>query len=50
MKLKTVVEPGASKQGPYKNTEYNTYNIMTHYDVEKDMQPFRIPQPSSLKK
>ncbi|KAK4015886.1 uncharacterized protein LOC123473859 [Daphnia magna] len=45
-----VVGPGASKQGPYKNPEYFTYNIMSHYDIEKDMKPFRIPQPSSLKK
>ncbi|KAI9556539.1 hypothetical protein GHT06_016329 [Daphnia sinensis] len=45
-----VVGPGASKQGPYKNPEYYTYNIMSHYDIEKAMKPFRIPQPSSLKK
>ena len=43
------VGPGASKDGAYKNPEYYTYNPMSFYDIEKDMKPFRIPQPSSKK-
>ncbi len=50
MKYLLVVGPGASKDGPYKNPEYYTYNALSYYDVERDMKPFRIPQPSSLKK
>ena len=46
----TSVGPGASKDGPYKNPEYYTYNEMSFYDIEKDMKSFRLPQPSSLKK
>ena len=45
-----AVGPGASKDGVYKNPEYYTYNVMSFYDIEKDMKSFRIPQPSSLKK
>ena len=44
------VGPGASKDGPYKNPEYYTYNEMSFYDIERDMKSFRLPQPSSLKK
>jgi len=43
------VGPGASKEGEYKNPEYYQYNPMSFYDIEKDMEAFRLTQPSSLK-
>ncbi|XP_037791077.1 predicted GPI-anchored protein 58 [Penaeus monodon] len=41
------VGPGASKAGNYPNTEYYTYNKMSYFDLEVEMGPDRIPQPSS---
>jgi len=41
------VGPGASKEGEYKNPEYYQYNPMSFYDIEKEMSPFRLTQPSN---
>ncbi|XP_042893313.1 translation initiation factor IF-2-like [Penaeus japonicus] len=41
------VGPGASKSGNYPNTEYYTYDKMSYFDLEVEMGPDRIPQPSS---
>lgn len=42
-----LVGPGASKEGEYKNPEYYQYNPMSFYDIEKEMSPFRLTQPSN---
>ncbi|XP_068227108.1 uncharacterized protein [Palaemon carinicauda] len=41
------VGPGASKTGEYPNTEYYTYDKMSYFDLEVEMAPDRIPQPSA---
>ena len=48
--LKNVYQLYESKDGPYKNPEYYTFNAMSFYDIEKEMKQFRLPQPSSVKK
>ncbi|XP_069945946.1 histone H1-like [Cherax quadricarinatus] len=41
------VGPGALKSGDYPNTEYFCYEKMSFYDLEVEMAPHRLPQPSA---
>ena len=34
----------------YKVLDYYGYNDMSFYDIENDMEKYRMPQPSSLPK
>lgn len=44
------VGPGASKTGEYKVPEYFNYNKNSYFEAEVEMNKYRLPQPSSLKK
>ncbi|GLV35722.1 uncharacterized protein CBL_01127 [Carabus blaptoides fortunei] len=44
------VGPGASKSGEYKVPEYFNYNKNSYFEAEVEMNKYRLPQPSSLKK
>ncbi|MPC27646.1 actin cytoskeleton-regulatory complex protein pan-1-like [Portunus trituberculatus] len=41
------VGPGADKTGSYPNTEYYSYNKLSYFDLEVEMSPDRLPQPTA---
>uniref|UniRef100_T1H601 Uncharacterized protein n=1 Tax=Megaselia scalaris TaxID=36166 RepID=T1H601_MEGSC len=44
------VGPGATKDGEYKAPEYFCYTKWFFTEAEVEMQKYRCPQPSALKK
>lgn len=42
------IKPGVSKTGEYKNPEYHSYNKWSFYEVQNELEKFRMPPPSAL--
>lgn len=42
------IKPGVSKEGEYKNPEYHLYNKWSFYEAHKELDEFRMKQPSAL--